>query len=315
MIRRLFLGFMGVVCAIATPVQAEGPSCERPCVEIKDHAEAKQRSNRPAPVTIVETPEQKERAEQSERASAEHEAADLEAQRSAADGAQRAAAAAERQEIPTMVLATIGTIVAAIALAFSIRTANRNDRTTRLLEGALVDLATIRVDQVVVDGRVVAYRAVGITRNTGRTRAKRFRSVMNFTAPTERLPDDFDYADQIDVPPPTSLGPNMQSTVPVIISLRAMEEIQAERRFGYIYGWADYVDIFGEPHRTEWCAEVEVIGNPRQLLGEREGLPLNFPFHGKYNGTDEECLYRPGETPPVRAPEPAAEPPPIEQSQ
>jgi hypothetical protein len=50
--------------------------------------------------------------------------------------------------------------------------------------------------------------------------------------------------------------------------------------------------------RTEFCAKIEVVGDPYRMPTELGGPPpLGFSAYGKYNGIDKDCYYGPGETP------------------
>ena len=152
MLERYWVAIFALGLALPAHSQ-EGVSIEGPAVEEGQPAQAGDGVSysppTPFPVVIVETPEQAAHAQESEQNAADHEAADLAAQRKAADAADRAAATAERQEIPAWVqiwLAIVSTIIALIALGFSIWSGYRSDKTARaqlrayvLLEG--IDLA------------------------------------------------------------------------------------------------------------------------------------------------------------------------------
>jgi hypothetical protein len=274
MLRRVVL-----VCVIAGslcigPVPAEGASGERPRVEIKHGSEAKQRGNRPTPVTIVETAEQKERAEQSERATAEHEAADLQAQRDAADGAQRAAASAERQEVPTFVLATIGTIVGAIALAFSIVTANRNDATTKAELRAYVMVHSTRVIQPKLKTDVMQF--LFDVKNYGRTPA--YKCAVRTAIATGPHPWPKAFPDLGKFEPSGDLGPD--GSLSTTIFLKNSDQMSAATRDGipkgthaiYVFGEVQYRHAFlkdSEPpahSRFVYCYRGPWEDNPTDLM-------------------------------------------------
>ncbi len=76
----------------------------------------------------------------------------------------------------------------------------------------------------------------------------------------------------------------------------------------FIWGWADYDDVFaGTPrHRTEFCFRVEVIaGSDGQAL-------VTFPIYSQFNAFDEECSRGPSQCGPhhhLSNPRPSAAPP------
>jgi hypothetical protein len=133
----------------------------------------------PFPVVIVESPEQADHASKRESNSDDHETADLQAQRDAADGAQRAAASAERQEIPAWVqilLAVLGTIIATVAVVSSITTALRQDNTARKQLRAYLTVENISAEP---DAENFPIGKVTL-KNTGQTPAKKVRFKLGF---------------------------------------------------------------------------------------------------------------------------------------
>ena len=99
------------------------------------------------PVVIVETPEQAAGASERERKSDEHEAADLQAQRDAAAGAQRAAATAERQEYPTLILASAGAFIAAAAFVYTILSNQRANKTAQDQVRAYISVSAVTMTE------------------------------------------------------------------------------------------------------------------------------------------------------------------------
>jgi len=150
---------------------ASGVPSEAPSVEENQPRQPNGGAGAPSypPIRIVieDTSEAASHAEERERSADEHEASDLSAQWTAAEGAQRAAASAERQEIPAWVqftLAIMGTILAVIALVFSVLTARRAERTTRAQLRAYVaaESATIEWDKA-TPSMVVRFSNTGQT--------------------------------------------------------------------------------------------------------------------------------------------------------
>lgn len=124
------------------------------------------------PVIIVENPEQAAHAQERERYSDEHEAADLDAQVRSANAAERSAATAERQEIPAWMqiwLAIASTVIAVIALAFSIISSVRSERLGQAQVRAYLSIENVLLRR----SEGVRQLSVGFTvRNSGQSPAR-----------------------------------------------------------------------------------------------------------------------------------------------
>lgn len=59
----------------------------------------------------------------------------------------------------------------------------------------------------------------------------------------------------------------------------------------YVWGWAEYSDIFEKTprHRTEFCSDVILY-----MTKDSQIIP-RFKLHKKYNGADNECMKKPSE--------------------
>jgi hypothetical protein len=91
-------------------------------------------------------------------------------------------------------------------------------------------------------------------------------------------------------PVPSVLGPGGKLIAePVVIPIGVLTEIwraAVEGRRLYIWGWAEYDDrIEGPRHRTEFCVEVFMRGDP---AGGRD--IFSYRDHWEYNGADEDCM-------------------------
>jgi hypothetical protein len=76
----------------------------------------------------------------------------------------------------------------------------------------------------------------------------------------------------------------------VDIPVDVFQAVQAGTHRMYIWGWADYDDIFQntERHRTEFCTEILVTGS---LSGAVPGL--SFVTRTNYNGSDGQTMKKP----------------------
>jgi hypothetical protein len=135
------------------------------------------------------------------------------------------------------------------------------------------------------------------------------------------MPKDFRYPDRIEADQPAGVvGPNVPVVFPLDIAIADIVDIQNSRKSGYLYGWAEYDDIFPDTprRRTEFCMLIDVFGDPHHIPAERGGPSvLGFVARGPYNGTDDECFYKPGQGVPVaRAGELPAmtQPPPMDET-
>jgi hypothetical protein len=122
-------------------------------------------------------------------------------------------------------------------------------------------------------------------KNGGNTPTKSLKIQINWGGPTGHVPPDYIYARP---PTPFFLAPkaaeiSAEIEIPPAASLInwGMSPIGEEPHI-WIWGRADYEDVFGRPHFTEWCRRLR-FDNHR---GER--LRAQFIQWGDYNRTDED---------------------------
>jgi hypothetical protein len=131
-----------------------------------------------------------------------------------------------------------------------------------------------------------------IWKNTGNTPTKFM--LMNFNRQWRvvagQLPLDDDFKDG-DNAGPAFLGPqNERGSAKLHIPEDVLNLIQMGQAHAYLWGWAEYNDVFvGTPrHRTEFCVEIVVVGDPTQ-----QDCGFGYMSYGPFNGMDDECLRRP----------------------
>jgi hypothetical protein len=140
-----------------------------------------------------------------------------------------------------------------------------------------------------IPGAIQTWRVSPVWENSGDTPARRMLVNFNSQEFSGRMPDNFDFPDS-DSPEPSLIGP--RATVQgrgIVLAGDLISKIVNGSCKLYLWGWADYDDVFdGSPRRrTEFCFEVAVTG-------PQDGqVFLGFPLHRKYNGADDECLRRP----------------------
>jgi hypothetical protein len=87
------------------------------------------------------------------------------------------------------------------------------------------------------------------------------------------------------------IGPNaVMHGNTVDLDIDILQKIRIGSTHAYIWGWIDYDDIFANTnrHRTEFCLEIQVTGNPIYKEGG-----FAYRMHGPFNGFDEECYSKP----------------------
>ena len=172
------------------------------------------------------------------------------------------------------------------------------------VERALVIVSDISVNVLIRNNRVIGHRISIVMVNKGRTVGKRLLTNANVATfdGDNAVSAHFRYPDR-NAPSRHFgiVGPGVKMPLPLDIAIQYIVGIQQKLKTCISYLWAEYVDVFdeaGDRHRTEFCARVEVIGDPYRIPTETTSVsPLEFSAYGAYNGIDGECFYNPGETP------------------
>lgn len=104
------------------------------------------------------------------------------------------------------------------------------------------------------------------------------------------LPPDFTFDDT--TPPGRAfLGPqNTRASAKFHFPDEVLVQMKKGVARGYLWGWVEYNDVFKDTprHRTEFCAEVVVVGDPSD-----DDCGFSYASYGPFNGMDDECLKRP----------------------
>jgi hypothetical protein len=129
----------------------------------------------------------------------------------------------------------------------------------------------------------MGWQCVVIWENSGATPTQNLRMWMSWATFTQPIPTDFDFADRGDTSQQsiTIIPPRGQVTAPIFVLDRELAgALAAGNLFTYIWGWAEYSDIFPNTpkRRTEFCVQVLVdfIGTdpPRMMVQFR-----HYPRH------------------------------------
>jgi hypothetical protein len=202
--------------------------------------------------------------------------------------------------------------VAQEAASAAAKSAAASARAVIDIQRALIVPTQFHSTAIVRNDRVIAYRIAAVFENTGTTVARRFTGTANVVMWKGPLPEDFKYPDRMEaIAPNAFVAPRLKIPFPVDIAIQDLLDIMNKKMRGFIYGWVEYDDVFTSSarRRTEFCVEIEIIGNPLVVPSKGAPAPLGFAGYGRYNATDEDCFYKPGQKPPVGGlPEPTQPP-------
>jgi hypothetical protein len=142
--------------------------------------------------------------------------------------------------------------------------------------------------------RTIGWRISIRWENSGETPTKHMLTYVSGKTFDELLPEDFSFDD---IPgqksTPTVLGPKAGIAMgDAIIPLEIMTKIHAGTTHFYVWGWADYDDVFDgtDRHRTEFCYKIEFIGGGALFP---VGARMTYRLHDKHNGAEDECMKKP----------------------
>jgi hypothetical protein len=134
--------------------------------------------------------------------------------------------------------------------------------------------------------------------NSGTTPTKYMLHHLSATEFAPNLPDNYDFPDlwgKGDAPhfedSAAVLGPGAAiDSEPFPIDAIDADKIRRGEKVIYMWGWAEYDDIFPDSvrHRTEFCCEV-VPGDPNRI----KTIPFMFRLYRTNNGADDECVKKP----------------------
>ena len=224
----------------------------------------------------------------------DHDAADLCEQQRMAKAAEEAVWWARLQTW----LGGFGFAAVVLTLIFSGIAAISSSRQVRLSRHALVDTdrafvfpkQTIwKAVRTAKSDKIESWRIAVEWENLGNTPTRYLRWHVNYSIRDDVLSEDFDFPNgNMDPPIPLVIAPGRtleSSELP--ITLEQMEAILDGRSHLYVWGWAEYDDVFERTprHRTEFCHKWLLGGNVRNP----ERLTQRYNVHHRHNGADEEC--------------------------
>jgi len=126
--------------------------------------------------------------------------------------------------------------------------------------------------------------------NSGNTPTRGLSINTTYRLLDEPLPKDYDFPQAQEDLIPTIAGPrSMVEAVPGTLSSEDLAAVQSGRKYFYIWGWAEYHDIFeGTKKRvTRFCNQlIQVDGDPAQPANEHNPIQMMFGFHTENNYAD-----------------------------
>jgi hypothetical protein len=173
--------------------------------------------------------------------------------------------------------------------------ANTADRALKTTQRAFVYKKQTNVVAVIYPAgtSVVEWSLTPDWENSGTTPTKRGLSHVSWKRfPTGVGPESIDFADQwganvrrdrsrVFIAPKGSIWGQTVS-IPVA-------DLLLPNQSCFVWGWVDYDDIFDIRHRTEFCIEIELRGDP--AVNNFNNLGLRY--YRLHNGSDDECYRQP----------------------
>jgi hypothetical protein len=139
---------------------------------------------------------------------------------------------------------------------------------------------------------ITKWRFIPAWQNNGNTPTRFMTNRVNFAAFEHPIDLGFDFPELGDPQVGhTTIGPRaVMHAAHIDVSAEVLERVNNREAHAYIWGWADYNDILPgtSRHRTEFCFEIIVHGNPRA-----EDCQFLFRQLPQHNGIDNECLREP----------------------
>jgi hypothetical protein len=126
--------------------------------------------------------------------------------------------------------------------------------------------------------------------NSGNTPTRGLSINTTYRLLDKPLPANYEFPESKENLIPTIAGPrSMVEASPGTLSGEDLEAIQQGKKFFYIWGWAEYHDMFeGTKKRvTRFCNQlIEIDGNPMMPVDERNPIQMMFGFHAENNYAD-----------------------------
>ena len=139
---------------------------------------------------------------------------------------------------------------------------------------------------------ITAWKFIPHWQNNGITPTKYMKNRVNFAALENPIDLGYEFPEVGNSEAGhTTIGPGaIIHAAHIDVPAEVLEKVKNGKAHAYLWGWADYNDVFlgTSRHRTEFCFEIFVNGDPRA-----EDCQFFFQQHRQHNGTDDECLRKP----------------------
>lgn len=139
---------------------------------------------------------------------------------------------------------------------------------------------------------IVKWKFVPHWENGGITPTKDMANHISFAVFDRPIDLGFEFSDYGDPEVGhTMIGPKaIMHAAHIDVPVDVLEKVRNGEVHAYIWGWADYNDMFPstDRHRSEFCVELVVHGDART-----ENCHFVFRQHRQHNGFDNECLRKP----------------------
>lgn len=149
--------------------------------------------------------------------------------------------------------------------------------------------------------RIVFWYFMPSWENSGNTPATGLMTRINLFSDPSGIPSNFEFPDYFD---PASgeivrlvIGPkNEIGSGGIEIATDELVAVKSGNQRMFIYGWTEYDDVFRTVsfHRTEFCCEIKVEGDPT-----KRDCAFTFETVGEFNGADKYCYRKHYELAPV----------------
>lgn len=186
------------------------------------------------------------------------------------------------------------------------QTALTAERALTVVERAFIAISEMRITTISqYYDTIIVYRMDVFVVNSGRTPARNYICKSNLAVFDGEIPKDFRFPDRSHddlFETGTTIGPQSRTHFRIDLFIQDAIDVYEGRKNALVYGWLEYDDIFPDSprHRTEFCLSIGVYADPRQTPQVISGTAppiLTIVSYRSYNGYDEGCLYRPGQTP------------------
>lgn len=126
--------------------------------------------------------------------------------------------------------------------------------------------------------------------NSGNTPTRGLSINTSYRLLDEPLPKDYDFPESQEDLIPTIAGPrSMVEAVSGTISSEDLQAVKEGKKYFYIWGWAEYHDIFEGTRKrvTRFCNQlIQVDGDPAFPVSDHNPLQMMFGFHNENNYAD-----------------------------